>query len=84
MDYQALFNLVLGLSAFLGGYILYGIRDGMLRLREDDAKLLEKIQAIEVLVAGRYVTRDDLQIMGNDIFNVLRRIEDKLDKKVDK
>lgn len=84
MDYQVLFDIVLGLASFMGGYILYGIRDGMQRLREDDAKLLEKIQAIEVLVAGQYVTRTDLQKMGNDIFNVLRRIEDKLDNKVDK
>lgn len=84
MDYQVLFDIVLGLASFMGGYILYGIHDSIKSLQNDDAKLVEKIQAIEVLVAGQYVTRNDLQKMGNDIFNVLRRIEDKLDNKVDK
>ena len=84
MDYQVLFNIVLGLVSFMGGYILYGIRDGIKALQEDDRALGEKIQNIEILVAGKYVTRDDLQKMGQDIFNVLRRIEDKLDNKADK
>jgi len=84
MDMQVLFNILVGLAGFLGGYILFSIKDNLKDLREDDQKLADKLQSIEVLVAGQYVTKDDIQKMGTDIFNVLRRIEEKLDKKVDK
>lgn len=84
MDLQVGFNIFVGLSGFLGGYILFSIKESLGTLTIADKDLAEKVQAIELLVAGKYVTREDLQLVGNDIFNVLRRIEEKLDKKVDK
>lgn len=83
-DLQLLFDIAIGLVSFLGGYILFGLRESIKTLHEDDRLLTEKVQAIEVLVAGKYVTREDLQTMGTDLFNFLRRIEEKLDRKVDK
>lgn len=84
MDFQVGFNILVGLSGFLGGYVLFSIKDSLSSLTIADKELTDKVQAIELLVAGKYVTREDLQQMGNDIFNVLRRIEEKLDKKADK
>lgn len=84
MDFQVGFNIFVGLSGFLGGYVLFSIKDSLSSLTIADKELTDKVQAIELLVAGKYVTREDLQQMGNDIFNVLRRIEEKLDKKADK
>ena len=40
--------------------------------------------SIEVLVAGHYVTRPDMDKLGDAIFKKLDRIEGKLDGKVDK
>ena len=80
MDTQTAFNIVLSLVAFLGGWVLNSIRDSIARLQATDNALADKVQHIEVLVAGKYVTRDDLQAL----FGKLDRIEAKLDKKVDK
>ena len=84
MDFQVGFNIFVGISGFLGGYVLFSIREALGNLTFADKELTEKVQAVELLVAGKYVTREDLQKMGADIFNMLRRIEEKLDKKVDK
>ena len=53
-------------------------------LRRADAKLTEKVQAIEVLVAGNYVTKSDLNTLTEALFKKLDRIESKVDGKMDK
>lgn len=52
--------------------------------RKDYMELTEKVQAIEVLVAGTYVKRDDMDKLASAIFTKLDRIENKLDNKADK
>jgi len=47
-------------------------------------QLAAKVQTIEVLVAGSYVKRDDLDKLTHAIFVKLDKIEDKIDSKVDK
>jgi hypothetical protein len=46
--------------------------------------LADKVSEVEILVAGSYVKRDELSAMTNALFAKLDRIEEKLDKKVDK
>ena len=53
-------------------------------LRSEDARLTEKVQAIEVLVAGNYVTKSDLNVLTEALFKKLDRIESKVDNKADK
>jgi len=84
MDYQAAFNLALALVAFLGGWVLNSVRDAVKNLHDADMDLTTKVQAIEVLVAGQYVKRDDLDKSIMAIFHKLDRIEQKLDGKADK
>lgn len=84
MDFQIGFNIFIGLSGFLGAYVLFSIKDGIKSLNETDKELTNKVQGIEVLVASNYVTKGDLERIGQDIFNMLHRIEDKLDRKMDK
>lgn len=84
MDFQVGFDLAIGLVAFLGGWVLNNLRDSMKALTDADVTLTTKVQAIEVLVAGHYVKRDELDRLGAAIFAKLDRIENKLDSKVDK
>lgn len=84
MDFQSAFNLAVGLVAFLGGYVLKSINDTLRDLQSADTTLAEKVQDIQVLVAGQYVTHADLEKMINAVFNKLDKIEDKIDKKADK
>ena len=84
MDTQTAFNIVLSLVAFLGGWVLNSLRDSISSLHKSDTELATKVQSIEVLVAGQYVTRTELEKLGQALFMKLDKIESKLDGKADK
>lgn len=81
---QNLFNVVVLFAAAMGGWVLKGVHDALDHLQKVDGELASKVQSIEVLVAGNYVRRDDLDRSIAAIFTKLDRIETKLDTKVDK
>jgi CHASE3 domain sensor protein len=64
--------------------MLKSLWDAVKDLQNADKQLAEKVNQIEVLVAGEYATREDFKSLSNAIFTKLDRIEDKLDAKVDK
>ena len=84
MDTQTAFNIVLSLVAFLGGWVLNSLRDNIASLQKSDSELADKVQKIEVLVAGTYVKRDDLDKIISALFAKLDKIESKIDSKADK
>lgn len=84
MDFQFAFNMALGLIAFLGGYVLKSFADTIKSLQSADASLTDKVQRIEVLVAGEYVKHSDFDKMTNALFSKLDKISDKIDSKQDK
>lgn len=84
MDTQTAFNIVLSLVAFLGGWVLNSLRDSIKALHESDTQLANKVQKIEVLVAGQYITRESFDKLATAIFTKLDRIELKVDGKADK
>jgi len=81
---QFIFNVLLTLTATLGGWVLRSIHEAVKDLQKNDQALAEKIQSIELLVAGNYVQRSDMQHAMDALFNKLDRIENKLDRKADK
>jgi len=83
-DTQTLFNILVALVGFLGGWVLTSLRASIAALYDSDIKLATKVQTIEVLVAGSYVKRDDLDKLTTAMFNKLDKIENKIDSKVDK
>ena len=83
-DPQTIFNILVALLSFLGGWVLNNLRDSIKSLHDSDMQLAAKVQTIEVLVAGSYVKRDDLDKLTHAIFVKLDKIEDKIDSKVDK
>ena len=84
MDNQTLINTAFALIGGLGGWILKNMQASVTSLQKADIVLTDKLQKIEVLVAGKYVTREDLASTTNALFAKLDRIESKLDHKVDK
>ena len=84
MDFQDLYNIALGLVAALGGWIMRVIWDSLKELRTQDSALAEKVSRIEVLVAGEYVKKDELERAVQRLFDKLEHIEMKIDRKVDK
>lgn len=84
MEGQTYFNIAVGLIGGLGGWILNSLKSSIDALQKADSALTTKVQAIEVLVAGQYVKRDDMDKISDAIFAKLDRIETKLDRKADK
>lgn len=74
----------MGLIAFLGGWVLNSLRDDVKDLKTADVGLVKAVQHIEVLVAGSYVKRDDMDKLTTALFAKLDKIESKIDMKVDK
>lgn len=84
MEPQIIINIAIGLAGALGGWILNSLKSDQVAQRKDLIELAEKVHGIDVLVAGTYVKRDDMQKISDAIFTKLDRIEQKLDNKMDK
>ena len=84
MDMQILFNIFFGAICGLGGWILNTLWGEIKSMQKTDDILADKVSKIEVLVAGQYCKRDEVERLSVAIFAKLDRIEDKLDGKADK
>lgn len=83
-DAQLIFNLVIGVAGTLGGWWLKVVWDALKDLQEADKALVEKVGSIEVLVAGRYTTREEFDRNLNAVFVKLDRIYELLSQKADR
>lgn len=81
---QTIVNWLLAGFGGLIGFLLNAVWQAVKDLQKADTELTKKTSEIEVLVAGAYVKKDDIDKLSNAIFAKLDRIEDKLDGKVDK
>lgn len=84
MSYQELFNIIVGILGALAGWILNAMWAALKDLQSADTKLAEKVAAIEVLVAGQYITRDEFTDAMSSVFTKLDKIQDTLNRKVDR
>jgi len=73
MDYQVLFNIAVAVAGFFGGWTLNRIYQAIDRLDGD-------VRSMPL----NYVTRDDYRADLRDVKEMLGKIFDKLDNKVDK
>jgi uncharacterized membrane protein YccF (DUF307 family) len=81
---QTIINWLLGGFGSLLGFLLHAVWQAVKDLQMADKEITEKIGQIEVLVAGNYVKKDEFQDSIKALFAKLDKIEDKIDKKVDK
>lgn len=84
VDATMFLQAALLLVQFLFGWMVKSLFDRIKTLESRDSDLAEKIGQLSVNLPTNYVQKAEFQKMGDDIFNVLRRIEDKLDGKQDK
>jgi hypothetical protein len=73
MDGQSLFNLVVGVAAFFGGWTLNNITRMLNRIDEDIRE-----------IPHMYVSKDDYKSDISDIKGMLGKIFDRLENKADK
>jgi hypothetical protein len=83
-EYQLLFNLAATAIGFLFGWILNNLWVAVRELQSADKDLAEKVGEIELLVAGRYITRDEFNNVLNQVFTKLDTIRDIVSQKADR
>jgi hypothetical protein len=81
---QEIYNIALGLAGTLGGWWLKVMWDSLKELQSADKDLTEKVLRIEILVADKYVRRQEFDRALERLFVKLDSIELKIDAKVDK
>ena len=81
---QQIFNIAVGIAGAAAGWMLKVIWEAVRELQQVDRHLAEKVTSIEVLVAGKYATRDELQHGLSAIMERLDRISEQLSQKVDR
>lgn len=84
MDSQTLINALIGGFSAAVAFILRVLWEGLRDLQRADVDLAAKVADIQLLVAGNYVKKDELDGIIKALFAKLDKIEDKLDKKVDR
>lgn len=73
METQFLFNIIIGLAAFFGGWVLNNITKAIERLDQDIRKLPHD-----------YVSKDDYRRDIDELKDICKQIFEKLDNKADK
>ena len=73
MELQQIFNIILGVAAFMGGWILNSI-----------TKAIERLDADVREMPRMYITKDDYHRDIDEVKEICRQIFDKLEAKVDK
>lgn len=84
MDHQTLFNIAIGLISSMLGWWLNNVWTALKELQEADRELAEKVASIEILVAGKYITREEFNAVLSQVFAKLDRIIEALNQKVDR
>jgi hypothetical protein len=81
---QDMINSILSLTIGVFGWVIKAVWDAQKTRDQFEREMVEKIQSIEVLIAGDYVKKDEFRILSDAIFRKLDKIEEKIDGKVDK
>ena len=84
MDTQTMINALIGGFSAAVAFILRVLWEGLRELQRADVELTAKVSDMQLLVAGNYVKKDELDGIIKALFAKLDKIEDKLDKKVDR
>jgi hypothetical protein len=82
--FQTGFNVVVGLLMMIFGWLLNTLYTTIRDLQQADEKLTDKVNRIEVLVAGNYPTRTEFDAKVDALFEKLDKIDAKLDRKADR
>lgn len=78
------FNVGVSIVAALGGWFMRSLMERVRELEKGQAQALEKLAELRTEMPTHYVRRDDFHKLADDLFTLLRRIEDKVDRKADR
>jgi hypothetical protein len=81
---QTIINWALSVVSLLGWFMLNAVWQAVKDLQSADKDLADKVAAVDKVIAGDYVRREEFADMTKALFSKLDRIEDKVDRKIDK
>jgi len=84
VDIGTVIQLAAIVASGLIGWFTKMLFDRMKQIEEDNHKQSVALADLRALIPERYVSKDDQKTTLDNIFSMLRRIEDKLDGKADK
>lgn len=84
MDWPAFFNLAVSVAGVVISWLVKALFDRMKSMEQADNRMAEQLARLREELPERFVRRDDYRESLDAIFNTLRRIEDKVDRKADK
>ena len=82
--HQALINRMMGGFGAAVVFILRVVWEGLRELQKADLELASRVNEVQLVVAGQYVKREDMERIQTALFAKLDRIENKLDLKMDR
>ena len=75
MSYQDYFNVLLGMVTCLGGWWMKAIWGAIQKLEDTDQQTLAKASAIEVLIAGNYARKSEVESSMSKIVDRVIKVE---------
>lgn len=75
MDLQTMINAMLGLIAFLGGWVINSFKIEIKENQKISKEISDRLNQIEILVAGKYITREEFDKKFDAMFRKLDTIE---------
>lgn len=75
MDAHQMVTTLLSIVAFFGGWIMHSFRAQLNDNRNDIKETSDRVHAVEVLVAGKYVTREELAAHTETVLKKLDTIQ---------
>ena len=81
---QMALNIAMLIVATLGGWVAKMLFDRLDKLEKADEKQMAAITDLRAIIPERYAPKDEVERIGDRLFEALRRIEDKIDRKADK
>lgn len=82
MDWQLAFNVAAGAFCSLLGWLLRALWQEVKEMKDNHMRLSDRVNATELLVAGKYQLRDDSRRDMDTLLAKLDRIEQRITQRV--
>ena len=84
MATEQIVDILLSITAFVLGWMLKVVWGAVQDLQAEDKEIIDRLGRVELFVAQRYVTKEDMDKQISLLMAKLDRIENKLDAKADR
>lgn len=75
MSFQDYFNGLLGLVAFLGSWWMKSVWVAIKQLEKTDSEVFAKVTKIEILIAGEYAKKQDMDTKFDKVSEKISKVE---------